>query len=264
MKVWAIANQKGGVGKTTTTVSLAGHLAARGHETLLIDLDPHGSLTSYFGFDPDSVENGAYTLYQRHASRVPADPTSLIHPTRFPKLQIMPANMALATLDRQSGKLGGMGLVVAEAVKSLEGRFEYVLLDCPPMLGVLMVNALAACERLIIPVQTEFLAIKGLERMLSTLNMINNSRPLPLDYTIVPTLFDRRTRASIETARHLQERFASHLWDEVIPVDTRFREASRAGAPLPIMQPNARGSIAYHHLLNYLQAFDSIEQVAAR
>jgi len=264
MKVWAIANQKGGVGKTTTAVTLAGLLAAAGHETLIIDLDPHGSLTSYFGYDPDEVENGVYSLYQQHAAGSSLSPDGLIHPTRVERLKIMPANMALATLDRQMGKRGGMGLVVSQAIEKLTGRFEHVLIDCPPMLGVLMVNALAACERLIIPVQTEFLAIKGLERMLSTLKMINNSRRIALEYTIVPTLFDRRTRASIETLRLLQERFGAHLWDSVIPVDTRFREASRTGLPLSLMQPSARGAQAYQQLCEYLHGFDSIEQVAAR
>jgi chromosome partitioning protein len=120
------------------------------------------------------------------------------------------------------------------------------------MLGVLMVNALAACEHLIIPVQTEFLAIKGLERMLHTLKMIERSKNLQLPYTIVPTMYDRRTRASIDSLKSMQEQFGENLWDSLIPVDTRFREASRAGKPLTQISPDARGALAYRDLFDFL------------
>lgn len=261
MKVIAIANQKGGVGKTTTTVSVAGLLAQEGHRVLLLDLDPHGSMTSYFGLDPDSVDNGVYTLFQQRGS---VDPGRLVRKTRFDKLSLIPASMALATLDRQLGSQEGMGRVISGALKRLEADYDYVLMDCPPMLGVLMVNAIAACERLIIPVQTEFLALKGLDRMLKTLSMIGRSLNKEVEYLIVPTLFDRRTRASIETLRILHQQYREKLWDAVIPVDTRFREASRAGEPLPFMQPQARGSLAYKALVDYLHGFDVVSRVATR
>jgi len=120
------------------------------------------------------------------------------------------------------------------------------------MLGVLMVNALAACDRLIVPVQTEFLAIKGLERMLHTLSMIERAKSLRVPHTIVPTMFDRRTRASIDSLRVLRERFGKQLWEGVVPVDTRFRDASRAGVPLGQFMPGSRGAKAYGELLDYL------------
>jgi chromosome partitioning protein len=115
-----------------------------------------------------------------------------------------------------------------------------------------MVNALAACEHLIIPVQTEFLAVKGLERMIRTLSMIERANHRVPEYTILPTMFDRRTRASITTLRMLRERYANYLWRAVIPVDTQFREASRLGVPLPVKAPSDRGSRAYEELLNDL------------
>jgi chromosome partitioning protein len=146
-----------------------------------------------------------------------------------------------------------MGLVISQALQRLQGQFDVVLMDCPPMLGVLMVNALAACERLLLPVQTEFLAIKGLERMLRTLQMIARSRGAPLPYTIIPTFFDRRTRASTDALRVLRDQHGDYLWPRVIPVDTQFREASRAGLPLNIANPDARGNEAYASLLRYLQ-----------
>ncbi len=251
MKIWSVANQKGGVGKTTTTVTLGGWCAARGAPTLMVDLDPHGSLTAYFGYDPESLDHSVYNLFR--AERLESDAVMrLARPTSEENLWLLPAATALATLDRQLGARDGMGLVIARALQTVASRFEYVVIDCPPMLGVLMVNALAACERLIIPVQTEFLAIKGLERMLHTLVMIERARGLNVPYTIVPTMFDRRTRASLDSLRSMRERFAEYLWPAVIPVDTRFREASRAGRPLGQYLGSSRGAQAYKTLLGDL------------
>jgi chromosome partitioning protein len=256
MKTWAIANQKGGVGKTTTAVTLAGLLATRGQRALMVDMDPHGSLTSYFQLDPDTLDASTYQMFQA-AGRITLDlVASLIRPTPTPNLFLLPASTAMATLDRQLGTRDGMGLVLHEALGRLEGRFDYALLDCPPMLGVLMVNALGACDRLIVPVQTEFLALKGLERMLHTLEMIQRARRVPLSYMIVPTLFDRRTHAAVESLRVLKEKYAGQLWNGVIPVDTQLREASRTGSPLSTLTRSARSVQAYSELLDHLLALD--------
>lgn len=252
MKVWAVANQKGGVGKTTSVVSLGGLLAQRGYRTLLLDMDPHGSMSAYFRLDPDKTENSLYRLFQIKQSKISIPPKNLIHKTAYENLSLLPASTAMATLDRQLGASDGMGLVVKQALEALSGDYDFALIDCPPLLGVLMVNALAACEHLIIPVQTEFLAVKGLERMLRTLSMIGRANHSIPEYTILPTMFDRRTRASISTLRLLRERHAAALWRSVIPVDTQFREASRIGIPLPLRAPNDRGSLAYAELLNDL------------
>ncbi len=253
MTVWAVANQKGGVGKTTTTVSLGGLLAAWGYRTLLIDIDPHGSLTSYFRYDPDALDVSAYALFEAQGQKKPLDPLSLVHPTGTQGLDLIPASVSLATLDRQSGQLQGLGLTLTNAVKAVRDDYDYVLIDCPPVLGVLLINALAACDRLLIPVQTEFLAIKGLERMLHTLKMVARSKGHALDYLVIPTYYDKRTRASRESLSVLQRNHGGHLWDGVIPVDTRFREASRAGMPPAQYDARARGVEAYIALLEQLQ-----------
>ena len=255
MKAWAVANQKGGVGKTTTAVTLAGLLAQQGHETLLVDLDPHGSMTAYFGYDPDSIEDGVYRLFEGGAAVGRDMPVPVLRQTRFDHLVLLPASTALATLDRQLGTRDGMGLVLARYLRRMSARFEYVLIDCPPVLGVLMVNALAACSHLVIPVQTEFLALKGLERMMHTLGMILKARKIDIPYTIVPALFDRRTRASVDSLRMLRETYPEHLWPDAIPVDTQFREASRLGGPITHLFPQARGTLAYGGLLDSLLAY---------
>jgi chromosome partitioning protein len=253
MKIWTVANQKGGVGKTTTTVTLAGLLAARGHATLMVDTDPQGSLTAYFGLDPDNLEHSLYSLFREPMP----DPAALVRATQVERLYLLPASTALATLDRQLGARSGMGRVIACALMPLASRFEFALIDCSPQLGVLLVNALAACEHLVIPVQTEFLALKGLERMQHTLTMIQRSQRKSLPCTIVPTLFDRRTKASVECLTHLREHYAERVWRSFIPVDTQFREASKAGVPLTNLAPNARGVQAYSELLDALLGVDS-------
>lgn len=251
MRIWSVANQKGGVGKTTTAVTLAGLCAQLRRETLLVDLDPHGSVTAYFGYDPEEVSASVYNLFKYEKFEL-EQVQEVVLDTGIEHLKIIPAATALATLDRQLGNKGGMGLTVARALKLLEGQFSQVIIDCPPMLGVLMVNALAACQRLIVPVQTEFLAIKGLERMLRTLKMVEHSLHKNLPYTIVPTMFDRRTRASHDTLHHLQDQFSEYLWDQHIPIDTNFREASRVGKPLCHFMPRSRGVDAYRALLKDL------------
>ncbi|MEW6444909.1 MAG: ParA family protein [Pseudomonadota bacterium] len=256
MNIWTIANQKGGVGKTTTAVSLAGWLALSGQRALLVDMDPHGSLTSYLGLDPESPGAGVYTLFREASEGRVADAHAAVHATFHPNLGLMPAHTALATLDRQLVGREGMGLVLARALARLADDFDHVLIDCAPILGVGMVNAVAACNLVIIPTQTEYLALRGLDRMLRTLGMMQRSRSTRLDYLIVPTMHDRRTRAAQQTLATLQARHGPRLWPGVIPVDTMLREASKLGRPLPFLQPEARGSVAYRELLDALMSRD--------
>jgi len=248
MQTWAIANQKGGVGKTTTAVSLAGVLSQQGKSVLLVDLDPHGSMSAYFRLDPDSQEPSVYHLFQTPCLSL----KEVIVDTSIDGVKLIPASTAIATLDRQLGTQEGKGLVIKKVLASCEEQFDYCLIDCPPLLGILMVNALAAASKLLVPVQTEFLAIKGLERMLHTLNMILRARKDPLDYLIVPTMFDRRTRAAIQSLRQLRESYGEHIWSGVIPVDTKFREASRRGQPITHIAASSRGAKAYVELLDKL------------
>lgn len=263
MQVWTITNQKGGVGKTTTTVTLGGLLSQRGYKTLLIDMDPQGSLTTYFKHDPDTIRDGVYALFNDQDNQTVAKIKGLIRTTEFDQLSLLPASTAMSTLDRQLGTRDGMGLVLFRALEQISSDYEYVLIDCPPALGVLMINAIAAADRILIPVQTEFLALKGLERMVRTISMVLRAHNKPLPYLIVPTMFDRRTRASIDTLENLQENYNEYLWDSVIPVDTRFREASSKGLPLSIMSKSTHGAKAYHNLTETLLNNESVEYAQA-
>ncbi len=261
MKIWAVSNQKGGVGKTTTVVTLGGLLSSWGFRTLLVDLDPHGSLTSYFKMNPDEVELGVYNLF-RDTSEKKKDinPETYVAQTEFDGLAVLPASTAIATLDRQVAQMGGMGLVIATALGKLKEHYDYVIIDSPPMLGVLMINALAACDQLIIPVLAEFLALKGLDRMVHTLNMVFHSRKTPPKFTIVPTMYDKRTKAARESLVALHQQYPHNAWDSVIPVDTKVRDASQVGVPLPLFDKTAKSVEAYSALLEQLLLDKSGEQ----
>jgi chromosome partitioning protein len=258
MKVWAVANQKGGVGKTTTVVTLAGLLAKQGKRVLLIDLDPQGSMTSYFQYNPDTINSSIYNIFRLQRPVTKKDVQNILVDTSIKGVKLAPASLLLATLERSVQTKDGMGLVISRAMSVIDDEFDYVIIDNPPLLGVLMINSLAACDRLLIPVQTEFLAIKGLERMVRTLTMVIRSRGHEFNYTIVPTMFDRRTQASQVSLRTLRNVYAEHIWKSMIPVDTKFRDASKLGVAPSELSANARGVIAYESLLNQLLEADRV------
>lgn len=252
MRIWTVANQKGGVGKTTTVVALASLLADRGQRVLMLDLDPQGSLSSYFRHDPETLEHSSFDLFQAFTDMEAETVRRTLREAPAENLMLLPANTSLATLERKAVSQAGMGLAVSRALTLLWDEFDYVLIDSPPTLGVLLINALAACERILVPVQTEHMAIKGLERMLNTLDMMSRSRGRPLHYTLVPTLFDRRTQAGVSSLRQLRKQYEDCIWHSAIPVDTRLRDASARGITPLDLDRNSRGARAYAALLKTL------------
>lgn len=253
MHIWAIANQKGGVGKTTTTLALGCGLAARGHRVLLVDLDPHASLTRAFGIPLEPPPQGVLELF----AAPPAELASLCHATPVAGLAHVCAQAALATLERRSATQPGLGLALQHALARHQDQHDYVLLDCAPTLGLLMINALAAADRLIVPTQAEPLALHGLDGMVRTGGMVERSRRRPLPISILPTLFDRRTRAGHESVRLMQERHGQRVWADAIPVDTRLCSATTLMATPAGDGHAGRGQAAYARALDWLLADDA-------
>ena len=252
MHVWSVANQKGGVGKTTSVVSLGAMLAEQGHRVIVLDLDPQGSLTSYFGYNPDEMEQSAFDLFM-HQGKIPDELLAqVVIETSVENMKLIPASTALATLERNVSQQDGMGLVISKTLAKLWDDYDYALIDTPPLLGVLLINSLAACKKLLVPVQTEFLALKGLERMVHTIRMVMRSQQRDLDYLVIPTMFDRRTQASLKSLNSLRQQHEGHIWNTAIPVDTRLRDASREGMAISQMSPDSRGARAYRQLLKTL------------
>lgn len=261
MNICTVANQKGGVGKTTSVAAIGGILADRGYRVLVIDCDPQASLTAYFGFDSEQLSRSLFDLFEADQLSQKLVATTIMQ-VKTEKLSLLPASLSLATLDKRFGSREGMGLVVKRSLALVKDDFDYVLIDCPPILGMLMINALAACRCLLIPVQTEFLAIKGLQRMMETLNMVIKAQHHSIEYRIVPTMFDRRTRASIKALRNMRDDFGHHLWSKVIPVDTKLRDASQANRTPASIFPTTHGVMAYHKLADVMIAMLTESRVA--
>ncbi|MDX1496946.1 MAG: ParA family protein [Salinisphaeraceae bacterium] len=246
MNIWAIVNQKGGVGKTTTTAMLAAELAARGNRVLCLDVDPHASLAHYLRIDPDAERMGLADLFSKECEQL----SQIIHQTEWAGVSLATGGSRLATLDRHGRQ--GLGRVLGAALKQVSDQYDWVLIDCPPTLGVLTINALAACDLLLIPTQTEFLALKGLDSMLRTRDMVQKARGHELKCRIIPTLFDGRTRACKDALAEMQNKYPDFVCPQAIPTDTKVREASAAGIPLLIHAPDARATLAYHALVDGL------------
>ena len=223
MLIWAIANQKGGVGKTTTSLCLARNLAESGARVLLVDLDPHSSLTRAFGVPSHPPPAGTHDIFNG-------------------------PDAPLGSLARST------------AIDGLREGYDYALLDCPPTLGLLMVNALAAADRLVIPTQTDPLAMHGLNDMVRTADMVERSRRRPLARHIIPTLYDRRTRSGVKSLELLQDCHPSHCWHKAVPMDTRLRDPSVLTAEEP---PTGRGADAYRSALAWLLDKADVRKEAA-
>lgn len=241
MSVWTIANQKGGVGKTTTAVTLAGIAAERGLPVLLIDLDPHASATHYLrAADSD----GAMALLRGEA----ATPMACC----VPGIQVLGAGAALAAIERQHGG-NGMGRRLSQGLAALRERFDPVIIDTPPMLGTLLINALAAADALIVPVQTDPLALHGLEGLMRTLAMMRQAGAQVPEPLMLPTLMDRRVKISHETLDQLKSRWGAAVFDGgVVPMDTRIREAARDGRTLNSAAPYRHATATYEALFERL------------
>lgn len=262
MFVWTAANQKGGVGKTTTIITLAGILALSGKKVLMLDTDPHSSLTSCFNYDSDELDCTLYDVLINPEITY-EEVKKAILPSGTKNLFLLPGAMTLATLDRELGQKNGGGLVLKKALNFIKNDFDVVLIDCPPVLGVMMVNALAASSLVIVPIQTEFLALKGLECMVKTFDLLHTSSNKNIHYIIVPTMFDRRTHASCHTLDTIRKTYADNAWHDVVPVDTKLRDACELHVPASVKFPDSRGSLAYGRLLQDLFRIESGVSIAS-
>ena len=245
MKILAVANQKGGVGKTTTSVNLAAGLAARGQRVLLIDLDPQGNATSALGAEAENPP----TLYGPLTGT--ADINSCLTPTRLPKLSLIAANIDLAGLEievaRMEGHLGQLRSVLAPVRES--GRFEYIIMDCPPSLGILMTNALTAADELLIPIQCEYYALEGLGKLVGVMEQIREAANPSLAMSgLLMTMLDVRTNISAAVVRDVRDHFEEVVFETAIPRSVRMSEAPSFGKTILEYDPKGPGATAYRLL----------------
>ena len=243
--VYAVANQKGGVGKTTTAVNLAACLAEAGERTLVVDLDPQGNATS--GLGEPAEDATSYDLLDG------APLEEVVHATRFSNLDLVPAKPALAGAVVELSRLPDGEMPLAEALRGARERYSFVFLDCPPSLGPLTVNALAAADRVIVPVQCEYYALEGLTQLLHSIELVRARLNPRLSLAgMLLTMVDTRTRLAHDVASEVRRAFGELVFDAVVPRTVRLAEAPGFGLPITAYDRASTGAEAYFRVAGEL------------
>jgi chromosome partitioning protein len=244
IRVTACTNQKGGVGKTTTVVNLAAYLALSGTSTLVIDLDPQGNATSGLGVDRRSLDR---SVYDALINRVPI--AELVHETSIPGLDLVPAALELSGAEIELVNLPAREHRLSASLSDLGERYDRVLIDCPPSLGLLTVNALTAADGVLIPIQTEYYALEGLSQLVNTIRMVREGLNPRLEIDgVLLTMYDGRTRLSVQVAAEVRRHLEGAVYDTVVPRSIRLSEAPSHGVPIALYDPSSRGAEAYGRL----------------
>jgi len=237
-RVYALANQKGGVGKTTTAINMAACVAEAGTPVLLIDLDPQANATTGLGYRPDDLEGSSYDLLHGRAL------DEVLVETDVDNLWLVPSHPDLAAAQVE---LSQNDTLLRDLLADTGERFPYVFVDCPPSLGLLTVNALSAANRLIVPVQCEYYALEGLAQLLQSVELVRTRLNPRLGVTgVLLTMFDGRTRLSSDVATEVREHFGNLVFDTVVPRSVRLAEAPSHGVPITRYDSRTAGADAYY------------------
>lgn len=243
-KVLALANQKGGVGKTTTAVNVACDLAERGFRTLLIDLDPQGNATSSVGLDKRALDRTVYDLIVDGA-----DIDDVVVRDVRPRLDLIAANHLLAGAEVELTSLTRPQMRLDVALEPVRERYDTIIIDCPPSLGLLTVNGLAAADDVLIPVQCEYLALEGLTQLINTVDLVKRGLNRRLDILgLVMTMYDSRTRLAGDVVRDVARLFPNRIFRTIVPRTVRLAEAPSHGRSIYEYDPSSRGAEAYREL----------------
>ena len=243
-KTVSIFNQKGGVGKTTTCVNFAAALGLKGKKTLLVDLDPQGNTTSGVGIDKTEIEKSTYDiLINDEAAK------DIVIKTEFKNLSVLPANMNLAGAELELAEEENRFKALKKALAPLVMEYDYIIIDCPPSLGLLSLNALTASDTLIVPLQCEYYALEGLSQLIHTINLIQDrlNNDLEID-GIVFTMYDSRTNLSSDVVENVKSNVHINIYDTVIPRNVRLAEAPSFGLPIHMYDGKSAGAVAYKNL----------------
>ncbi|MEI4771026.1 AAA family ATPase [Psychrobacillus sp. FJAT-51614] len=240
-RIIAIANQKGGVGKTTTSVNLSACLAYLGKKVLLVDIDPQGNASSGVGVNKGDVNQCIYDVLIDDVSVL-----ETIQETKVENLYIVPATISLAGAEIELVSTISREVRLKRALQEVKDKYEYIIIDCPPSLGLLTINSLTASDAIIIPVQCEFYALEGLSQLLSTIRLVQKhlNKNLEIDGVLL-TMFDARTNLGIQVIEEVKKYFQEKVYKTIIPRNVRLSEAPSHGEPIIIYDPKSRGAEVY-------------------
>lgn len=244
MKIIAIANQKGGVGKTTTAVNLSACLAEQGKSVLLVDADPQGNSTSGLGMKKEGGESSVYDVLINDVFIDDATCDTMIE-----TLKLLPSHISLAGAEVELVNMIAREQVMKNALHATKRQYDYIFIDCPPSLGLLTLNALTAADTLLVPIQCEFYALEGLSLLMNTVKLVRRSLNPELDVEgVVLTMFDSRTNLSQQVVEEVKKFFKNKVYDTVIPRSVRLGEAPSFGLPITRYAPSSAGATAYNAL----------------
>ena len=248
-KIVAIANQKGGVGKTTTAVNLSSCVSALGKKVLIVDLDPQGNTTTGYGIPKRSVECGIYEVLIGRATAAQA-----IRKTEF-RTDVIGSNTRLAGASLEMIDLPGRESRLRKALAGVQKDYDFIFIDCPPSLDLLTLNGLCACDSVLIPIQCEYYALEGLSDLMATLRSVKRKLNQALDiFGVVLTMFDGRTNFSTQVAQEVRRHFPGKVFTTVIPRNVRLAEAPSHGLPVTAYDRSSRGAVAYRELAQEVAA----------
>lgn len=243
-RIIAVANQKGGVGKTTTTINLSACLAEAGKKVLAIDLDPQGNTTSGLGIDKNAIEKTVYELILGEASIKES-----MQETSIPGLWILPSNVNLAGAEIELLDIENREYILKKEVDYIQEDFDFIIIDCPPSLNLLTINAMTTAESVLVPIQCEYYALEGLSQLMHTISLVQQRlNPKLAIEGIVFTMYDGRTNLSIEVVENVKANIESNIYDTIIPRSVRLAEAPSHGLPITLYDPKSTGAESYRKL----------------